>query len=390
MVKNGLEDQMKSIEFAWLRNVVYLCVFFLSLYYYINCPPKSDLFQHLQFVELLDQGKLVVPHFLFHVIVFALSKITSISFHYVACLVLSLSIVASLAIIERIVRAFLAQHYSDFFLLFISVSLIFVSAVFLPLINPYPYKGVWSPNPWHNPTYIMVKPFVLLSFFWYILEVDKEQPFQKRFSLIRISLLLGISCFIKPNFVLAFFPMSVIYCFFSGRAKLMLFKTALLLLPILPILIFQYLFTYYNDVAGDSSIRLCVFDVWRHHARSVPIAIVQSIAFPLVVLIIRFRQLLKEKAFFISWLLFILGLFIFGFLNETGGRKSHANFCWTYMFCLNVLFIYSTVVFLQWSSRISMTNRLSRLQLSFCSIIFLLHLFSGLYYIGYLISGHHF
>jgi hypothetical protein len=257
------------------------------------------------------------------------------------------------------------------------------------LINRYPYLGVWSPNPWHSPTFIAAKPFVLLSFYWYVLEIANEKFFEKRFSLIRLSVLLAIFTLIKPSYILAFIPCSIAICFFQpGRRINMFIKTGLLLLPVLGVLVFQFLFTYYYDTSGSSSIQLCFFDVWQHRAESVPIAILQAAAFPLMVLAVQFRQLRKDKALFVSWVLFIIGLLIFGLLCESGHRKNHANFAWTYMTCLNILFIYSTVAFLSWASNATIKAKAFQVKFFLCSSLFIVHLFCGIYYFIYLLSGH--
>lgn len=387
MKKIELADSRGAIELAYVRNIAYLFVFFLSLYLYINCPKDADLHLHIRFIEKIDQGRLVVPHFLYHLVVFTVSKVSHLSFHYASCLVLASCIVASMILIERILRNFLRGRYSDYFVLFVSLSLIFVSAIYFPLINKYPYKGIWSPNPWHNPTYIAAKPFVLLSFYWYTLEITKKACFEKRFSVIRISLLLVICTLIKPNYVLAFIPASILFCFFQSDKIRMFLKTVQLLLPVLIVLLLQYLFTYYYDVKGSSSIQFCFFDVWQGHAKSLFLAILQATAFPLVAFIVMRPRLSGDKMFFFSWVLFIVGLFIFGFLCETGHRRGHANFAWTYMFCLNILFIYSTIVFLRWISDIPKDNRAFQIKLFLCSMTFLIHFFSGIYYVGYLMSG---
>lgn len=168
----------------------------------------------------------------------------------------------------------------------------------------------------------------------------------------------------------------------------MLLKTGLLLLPVLGVLLFQYLFTYYYDTKGTSSIQFCFFDIWQYHAKSVPFALLQGTAFPLIILALMFRHTVKDKTLLFSWALFIVGLLIFGLLFETGHRKNHANFSWTYMSCLNILFIFSTIAFLRWVSGIREKSRVFRVKIFICVSVFLLHLVSGIYYMGYLLSGH--
>ncbi|MDH4203070.1 MAG: hypothetical protein OEV87_09255 [Phycisphaerae bacterium] len=384
-----LVDNHRSIEFLSVRYLAYFFIFFLSLSLYINSPEGSDLRVHTRIIEKLDEGHLGVPHFLYHLVVYGISKISHLSFHYASCLLLAICNIGSVVLIEQILRHFLRGKYSDYFLLFVSVALMFVSAIYSPLINKYPYKGIWTPNPWHNPTFTAAKPVVLLIFYLYVIGITKEQYFGKRFSLTCIALLLGICALIKPNFVLAFIPASIVFCFFlPGRRVSMLVKTVQLLLPVLAVLVFQFLFTYYYDVRGASSIQFCFFDVWKAHARSIPIAILQGTSLPLVILIMTLPRLPKDKALLFSWILFIVGLLIFGLLCETGHRKNHANFAWTYMSCLNILFVYSAIRFLRWASDAQEKNGSFQIKTFVCVSVFLFHFFSGIYYVAYLMSGH--
>jgi hypothetical protein len=89
-------------------------------------------------------------------------------------------------------------------------------------------------------------------------------------------------------------------------------------------------------------------------------------------------------------LLFVISLLLFGLFCETGYRKYHANFSWSYMFCLSILFLCSTIVFLRWTSDIPKNVRAFRLKFFFCSMAFLFHLFSGIFYLIHLTSGKHF
>jgi len=384
MIKQGFNS---SVEFLSVRYFAYLAIFFLSLYLSINASDGSDLAIHTQIIEQLGQGRIAVPHFLFHVTVFGLSTVSQMSYFNMACLVMAVCVLVSMAVIERIVRSVLHGRYSDYFLLFVTMALMLVSAVYFPLVNKFPYLGVWSPNPWHNPTYIAARPFVLLATYWYLREVTGGTYFKKHFAAVRISVLLVVIALIKPNFILAFLPAAAIWCFFSPNKLEMLLKTGLMALPVAVVMILQYVFTYTGSADNTSSVQLCFFDVWQIYARSVPLAILQGMAFSTVVLVSLLFYIPRDRAFAFSWILFLFAFLISGLLCETGHRAGHANFIWTYMFALNILFIYSTIAFLRWASETQKVTPSSQIRVSVCISVFLLHLFSGIYYVGYLVSG---
>ena len=391
MKKMDITDNRNTIEFACTRNFIYVSIFLFFSCFYYKFITHSDLRLHVQFIEELGHGRLALPHFLYHLVVFCVSTVSHLSFYDASCLTLASCIVFSTILIERILRHFLKDRYSDYFLLFVSVALMLVSAIYFPLVNKHPYLGIFSPNPWHNPTFIAAKPFVLLIFYLYILEIANETFFEKHSSIILISISLVICALIKPNFILAFVPSSIVFCFFlPGRKTAMLVRTGLLLLPVLAVLVFQFLFTYYHDASGSSSIQFCFFDVWQYHSESIPLAILQALAFPLAVLAVQFRRITTDRTLLFSWLLLGIGLLIFALLCETGHRKNHGNFGWTYISCLNILFVYSAIVFLRWASDKPKNVRWFQLKFSFCSLIFLLHLFSGIYYLATIACGIHY
>jgi hypothetical protein len=88
-----------------------------------------------------------------------------------------------------------------------------VSAIYVPSFNETPYLGQGSPNPWHNPTTIMVRPIALLVFVIVIGECVRVQRggFRKGQGLrvwkgILIAVLLLLSNLSKPSFVQIFYP----------------------------------------------------------------------------------------------------------------------------------------------------------------------------------------
>jgi hypothetical protein len=357
-MKIDITESNNTIKYIHARNIIYLFLFLFFLIVYLHWPKNDDLYRHSLIVADLKPNRLLVPHFLYHLVVLAISRISGLSFIHASCFVAASCVTVSTFLIEQILRHFLKGKYSDLFLLFISLALMSVSSIYLPLFIKDPYLGVWSPNPWHSPTYLAAKPFVLLSFYLYILEIAKVACFDKRFSLMRISILLVICTLINPNFIIAFIPASMIFCLLQHRRKpLVLIKTGQLLSPVLMVLFFQYLYTYYYGTRGSSSIQFCFFDIWKFYSRSVPLAILQATAFSLSVLIVMRHRLSSDNIILFSWMLFIISFLMFGLLSETGGRRTDANFAWTYMYGLNILFISSTISFWDWIADMPKQNR---------------------------------
>lgn len=111
-MEKRLMDSRGTIEFACVRNFVYIFIFLFFSYFYINCLTISDLQIHIKYIQQFDRGVPALPHFLFHIVVYGISKVSHQSFMYISCLTLASCIMFSTILTERILRHFLKGRYS--------------------------------------------------------------------------------------------------------------------------------------------------------------------------------------------------------------------------------------------------------------------------------------
>lgn len=224
-----------------------------------------------------------------------------------------------------------------------------VLAMFLCLCQNLIYQfsatmalGYIPVNTWHNSTTITLMPVALLLFFKsYDFILSKQDSFFSKDALV-LMLLTLLSVLIKPSFFFVFviaFPlfyflnnnfskplMSVIVICAAGMAGMMVIR--------------QYVYT-----GSDSQVVIRPFEAWQTWSHNIPLSLMASIAFPLVVFLMYSRKVIHDKMLQYAWLSFFTGLIIYILLNETGVRAIHGNFSWQTIVCNFILFL-SSIIFL--------------------------------------------
>ena len=139
------------------------------------------------------------------------------------------------------------------------------SAIFVPWFNDKPYLGQGSPNPWHNPTTIMVRPIALLIFILVMGECVRVQRggFRKGQGLriwkgFLLALLLLLSNLSKPSFVQIFYPAIFLLMFlwlFVYRFRNFPLGMQLLLccVPSVALMGLQFISAFYGNTNEDSA-----------------------------------------------------------------------------------------------------------------------------------------
>lgn len=376
-----------------LRAFLYFLFFSVSIYLFYQQVffPKeywSDIPTHLSFVRCIVNGDYRVMHLGFHFMVLGLSKLPLMNYEYGALGVLALMSMLTLYSIEKILSFFLKGRFSRVTILLFSMAILYVSPIYFPLINSAPYLGVWSPNPWHNPTFLAARPFTLIAFFLFPYLLRMENIKTRFYLFILGGLLIAFGAFIKPSFILAFIPAGVLFAFARRKFHWITgVKLFVLFAPVFLLLATQYFWMYGS--AENSKVGFGFLKVWKIYAQSVPAAIIQAAAFPLVLVLFRPKSLLRSDYLFLGWLLYLVALAEFCFCYEAGVRMADANFSWGYMSAIGVLFICSVIEFLQWIGEADLSRKLVKIEILVLLSLFSLHLFSGLFYFSKIISRGH-
>lgn len=244
-----------------------------------------------------------------------------------------------------------------------AVSLFFISmlyppeGIYLPGIK-YRYLGVFTPNPFHNATYMAARPFAILAFLWYVklLPVyekgkglvspgrngsEKAGDFDKQkapvlWDYILFSVFLLAATMTKPSFTLVMVSTAgliMLYRLFrTGFRNLVpTLQLGLCFIPTFIDLLYQYKGVFVPGGGEEGGIGFCFGEVWAQCCDNIPLAVCLAVGFPLAVLALNWRECRRSSLFGFSWQFFLVSFGEAFLLYEKGFRKFDFNFSWGYM-----------------------------------------------------------
>ena len=273
-----------------------------------------------------------------------------------------------------LVRKYLSKGKKENYIVnLMSIAITTVSMIIIPFHMPF--FGIGSPNQWHNPTYTIIRPLMVLSF------IEFEQIFINKNKTKPWSFMLhtAICMSLKPSFLMTFIPGTLMFTLFKNKNLKenikQCFNLFTLYIPSLIIFLGQSL-----AVTGDSAttINLMLGGNWIQYAPfgNVIYAIIIANLFYITFLILNRKQLDKNIiCVSIVLLCSILEALLFG---ETGARSSHLNF----------LSPYYTAMFISYLPAIKgiYIDKTYKTNFILNTILFL-HVYSGfMYYLRFLIG----
>lgn len=257
---------------------------------------------------------------------------------------------------------------SGVFVSFVTIALFFISMLFPPegIYLPgimHKYLGVFTPNPFHNATYMAARPFSILAFLWFVkllpryeCGLSKEQAKVKAkgaflgelksncacdegvslADYILFSVFLLLATMTKPSFTLVLVSAAgLVMLYRMLRCKFRNFvptvQFGLCFIPTFIDLLYQYGGVFVPDGGTEGGIGFCFGEVWRQYCGNLPLAICLAVGFPLAVLVVNFKECKKNTMFLFSWQMYVVSFVEAFFLYEKGFRKFDFNFSWGYI-----------------------------------------------------------
>ncbi len=262
--------------------------------------------------------------------------------------------------------------------------LLFVTPIFLGIINHNMYLGVCSPNTWHNAPILATKGISIIAFFSFfsLLETYKTKIDGKEFALFSISMIVSVLA--KPTFAFVFFPTVGLYLLYELVAsRFKIIKRSLLFfiafIPSFAALIYQYCILF--DESESSKIIFGFGTVWHLLVNNLPFALLCGLAFPLFVAIFNYRYFITSKIYRITAFFVIVSICEGYFLQEDGRRMLHGNFIWGYCHGLFFAFLISVILFAKTFKQRNMFYRIGGIAL------IIAHLISGVIWFIYQFLG---
>lgn len=265
----------------------------------------------------------------------------------------------------------------------------FAIAIFIPFIHKGWNAGVQEANEWHNSTYICMKLLGLGIMLLYFKMSKKYLSKIETKDYILFVILLLLVNLIKPNFIIAFAPAMLVYLiidFFKNIKNkkaiinIIIFGCAVLIS--LSVLVYQAKVLY--GVDDGSGIKIGFMTLLKAYHEYPVISLIQSIAFPLFILVINIKKIAKDRKYSFVWIMNTVALLEYLCLEETGARALDGNFDWGYSFTLMMTFISSVALFE------NTKNDKTKIYTALGYLLLALHIASGIAYFARLMLGYTF
>lgn len=253
----------------------------------------------------------------------------------------------------------------------------------------YRYRGTFTPNPYHNATYLAARPFSIPAFFLFtdILGFyEKEDKwFHPKYLLFSISLLMTTMA--KPSFTFVLCAAAgiiMLYRLIAGRFQGIkaFFQMGIYFIPTFLVLIYQFVVVFEPDNT-EAGIGFAFLKAWSTASGHIPLSILFATAFPLTVLLLRGKEKDLSALLRFAWQFLLLGLMTLLFLYEKGIRMPHLNFAWGYMYGL----FFSYTVSLICLARATLNHSQPRWKLILQWGVYAAHMICGLDYFSVLLRG---
>ncbi len=337
----------KELAIGWCKNhreviisygviaIISLGIYLPTLYQMIAVFPRTDFGAHQNYILRFDNthslifDRNIVANPLFTFLSLLTMKIFSVKVRYAMFFVLMVNWL-TLAFTSLFVIVKTKPSIRWLFASTLTLSILFYSPIFINLpqdwIKPFSYIPILS---FHNPTIWLGKLFSLISFayFLYKTKTGTVSPTDILFiAIINICSILS-----KPNYAMGFLPilgLFVIYQLFSKEKIMWKFLVWGYAVPMVLTLSWQYWLRYMNpDSVG---ILIQPFLVITKLANSTPVVFGQllSILFPLSIVILNFRDAIKDRWLILSWSVFIVSWLSYALFAESGRRVNDGNFLW--------------------------------------------------------------
>ena len=261
------------------------------------------------------------------------------------------------------------------------------TAFYISLANKQHYIGYQCANMWHNSTYIFMRFFAVLTLIAFMKIYDGYEEGIDIIKWLKFTLLLTVTTGFKASFLTVFAPLLAILLLrdlIYGEKFKRVFGMALSVVLPLGVMIIQSIVLSGSD--GSNGYSISPFKGLSMRGDHPKVTLILSVAFPLCVLFLHIKDFYRDKYYFwslVMWLIGFLEVFLF---IETGERALDSNFMWGYSISLFFVFIASMVKlagdFMNKSAGVSFKT--------FCYIsaaVGLWHVISGIWYFALLLTG---
>jgi hypothetical protein len=303
-------------------------IFAIPMIPYLASP--ADLWVHIEYAKSIHgPADIVSPHFLFQLLLIAITKVSGLSYNASAIALMSLCYGGMAGIIAARIRRSVSAA-PPWVILSVSVFVLLASHIFLQTAFKLNFLyGYIAPTVYHNPTQVLSKVLALVVMFTYFALAFKSERANRIYQVL-LPVGVVLSAIAKPSFLIAFVPcvcLCEVYRATSGQWRLAARNLIFVALPAVVVLALQFRMTYTAGGNGGG-LGLAPFLVYGGAADVIP-KLPASLLFPVVAGVVLRRNGGFNSRMRFTWLLYAIGMIISTCLVEIGPRMMQGNFAWT-------------------------------------------------------------
>lgn len=366
---------------------------------------NADLFIHATIASEFDfadlhsiTSRLSYP--LWHIAVSALYQL-GMPLGYAAASVCALCKGITFLLTYWLVGAMAGEGGSRWTVLGLSAFLMIVTGVLVMSVSDAVYRGVGSPNVWHNPTQQTVTAAMMLvmpwlAHCWYAFERQAEAGNERvllpwwKIAVLAVLCMGSVAC--KPTFMQALLPAAFVMYLAEvlrrPRQWRYFGQIVLAFLPSVGYFLLSYL--YYTGVVVEFTsgveIGITAETAWVAVRNTLMMS-----ACPLMAVIVCYRKgMFKDRLVVLALLMTAFSVLEAMAFRETGMREGHGNFTWAANSSSYFLWVVMMGVFLRTFPADVRAGALRTVRgLGYAAVggLFLWHAYSSVYYLHYLLTS---
>ncbi len=275
------------------------------------------------------------------------------------------------------------QIKAPIIVMLVSMIMFVLGPLYVPQFNNYYYLGQGTPNVWHNPTNLAVRPLAILAFIIIIKMIRdyrNDLDVSKRDYII-LAITLVISVFAKPSCIIMLIPglgLYMVITFIKNRRLFKFYlKIVLAFVPAVVIFFSQYLIIFASGQRGDK-VGFSWLTVWECYTQNVLISFLLAMAFPILVFVMDRKESFKDPAVHLAICCLISGWLESALLVEDGRYLKSGNFLWGYYLAMFLVWMVALKRFL-------LINREKEVSILISGMLLILHVACGFIYVYQLV-----
>lgn len=343
-------DPQRRRNFSWVSLLLVILLLSASMYpvyrFRILNTVHSDFGNHNQYAVQMLRGERVPDHILAHPLygillggMIWLTRSGLDADHASILLMTGCQVVSGILIYLWLGRR--TGKYSEALRAGLSIGLVAAAPLMLlvPLDGKYYFGYIGLVN-FHNPTITLLRPLAL-GITMLSMQAFTDRHFSSGKTIL-LAILTILATLTKPNFTLTWIPVILLEILILTLKREPPASSALisgLILPGIIVLIGQYLMTYTSSAGSSSGIIWAPLAVERTASDYLPVKLICSLFFPLIMLATYRKKLFSSREVQIAWLAFLFGIAQLYLLAESGNRFADGNFRWSAQITLFLLFV---------------------------------------------------